>query len=259
VRNADTATPCDAAVALVTITMLTETAPSIAKAAAGISQTQALITGQKSHADRFEEGVVQFLFDQGSNATAWRVDAAFGVFGSLPLVGVKFDDAFVLLDATDGTLDGPFDLESPLDATILLAQHSGYVAGTSVRYTSFGGCFAVAAPQWRTTQPPGWTPAPVVPPATPTTPNGRPSHWTDWTCTLNAAGNCSCLSTGTGSGTRRPTIRTEVRCTCAPNPITGSCLGVGSGTHPNIPPTVTPGVAPGGGMTGCTCTQYWHY
>jgi len=236
-----------------------DTSPAIAKAAKGVTQTQALITGELSHADRFEQGIVQFLADQMSNASAWRVDAAFGVFGSLPIVGVTFDDAFVLVDSTNGAVDGPFDLVSPLDATVLLAQQSAYVTGTTVRYVNASGCLILTAPQWRTTQPPGWTPAPVTPGVPATNPGGRQSHWTDWHCTQKSQGNCVCISTGSGSGTGRPTVRTEVRCTCAPNPTTGSCLGVGSGTHPNVPPTVTPGVAPGGGMTGCSCQQRWHY
>ncbi len=186
------------------------------------------------------------------------MDAA---FGSLPLVGVTFHDAFVLLDATEGTMDGPFDLESPLDATALLAQHSAYAATTTVRYVNPSGCLMVAAPQWRTTPPPGWTPAPVIPPNPATNPLGRPSHWTDWHCDpIPGIGgrDCRCVSLGTGSGTRRPTVRTEVRCTCFPN-ANGDCLGVGSGTHPNIPPTITPGIPPAGGMAGCVWIQYWHY
>ncbi len=72
-----------------------------------MTQAQALITGQLSHADRFEEGVVKFLADQGSSATAWRVDAVFGVYGSLPLLGVTFDDAIVLLDAANPAANAP--------------------------------------------------------------------------------------------------------------------------------------------------------
>jgi len=88
-------------------------------------------------------------------ACAWRVDATFGVFGSLPLVGVTFDDAFVLLDSTSGALDGPFGLTSSLDATVLLAQHSAYAAGTTVRYVNASGCLVVAAPRPRSTPPLG--------------------------------------------------------------------------------------------------------
>jgi len=195
-----------------TIGKLTDTAPAIAKAAKGVTQTQALITGALSHADRFEDGVVKFLSDQGSNATAWRVDASFGVFGSLPLVGVKFDDAFVLLDTTSGRLDGPFALASPLDATVLLANQSGYVSGTTVRYHNANGCLILIAPSWRPGGPPGVTTprAPITnpnyPPACPppgwTLPTPPPpSAWpTRPPCynPANPAGgwaNCTCSST----------------------------------------------------------------
>ncbi|MBX3405349.1 MAG: hypothetical protein KF869_01190 [Phycisphaeraceae bacterium] len=79
---------------------------------------------------------MQLLVDQNSDATAWRFDATFGIFGSLPLLGVTFDDAFVLLDAAEGNLDGPFDLDSPLDATVLLSHHAAYATGTTVRYVN---------------------------------------------------------------------------------------------------------------------------
>lgn len=137
------------------------TAPAIAKASKGVTQAQAMITGEKSQADRFEDGVVQYLADQGALATAWRVDATFGVFGSLPMLGVTFDDAFVLLDATEGVLDGPFDLDSPLDATALLSQHAAYAAGTTVRDVSFGGCPHTIAATWHPGGLPAVTPAPT--------------------------------------------------------------------------------------------------
>jgi hypothetical protein len=100
-----------------------------------------------------------------------------------------------------------------------------------------------------------------VPGAPPTSPTSRPSHWTDWHCdSIPGIGGrtCRCLSKGWGTGTGRPTVRTEVRCDCFPN-ANGDCLGVGSGTHPNIPPSLTPGIPPAGGMTGCNCVQYWEY
>jgi len=159
-----------------------DTSPAIAKAAKGITQTQALITGELSHADRFEQGIVQFLADQMSNATAWRVDAAFGVFGSLPLVGVTFDDAFVLVDSTNGTVDGPFDLDSPLDATVLLESHPSYNAGSTVRFRLMWGCEGTMTAIWNP-NPPDPTFVPIPPPATapPGTPPGRPSTWVCFT------------------------------------------------------------------------------
>ena len=247
-----------------TIGKLTDTAPAIAKAAAGISQTQALITGQKSHADRFEEGVVQFLFDQGSNATAWRVDATFGVFGSLPLVGVTFDDAFVLLDATDGTLDGPFGLTSSLDATVLLASHSGYTSGTTVRYVNHSGCATIAAPQWRNTPPLGtpaiWPLLPAVPgapgvcrpPGAPAPPAAVPS----WQCRSAALGSCICTrrvfpAPGPGIPLTPPPMQDK----CVYDPSCGP-----SACAPVIPPNCagTP-PSPGGGCLAPTCFPQWYY
>jgi len=251
--------------------------PANAKASKGVTQTQALITGALSHADRFEDGVVKFLSDQGSNATAWRVDASFGVFGSLPLVGVTFDDAFVLLDATDGTLDGPFGLESPLDATVLLASHSGYTSGTTVRYHNVNGCGAVARPRWRPTAPPGgpFTPRPAapnlppppivipgVPPGYPTLPldPSIPGWWTDWACSTTPgpgpwAATCTCYSYGRyddpGGGSH------WVRRKCVGNfPCNAGPVGTPPGQFPAVPepdgtlneppfPTPDPSISPG--------------
>jgi len=246
-----------AAATLQTIGKLTDTAPAIAKAAAGITQTQALITGQKSHADRFEEGVVQFLFDQGSTATAWRVDASFGVFGSLPLVGVTFDDAFVLLDATDGRLDGPFALTSPLDATVLLANQSGYVAGTTVRFHIVGGCGAVAAPSWRTTPPPGsgprWpgaTPPFWIFPPTENVPfqmqPSRPSWWSNYDC---AVSNGFCVCTAYGQFTM-PGRLIWVRNKCV-TPGAGGC------PPPTAPADFNPLSPPGSSTCLPTETYFW--
>jgi hypothetical protein len=93
------------------------------------------------------------------------------VFGSLRMLGVTFDDAIVLLDATEGNLDGPFDLDSPLDATALLAQHAAYATGTTVKYFSFGDCPHINAGSWH----PGGVPA-VVPAPTPRLPSTFPSQ-----------------------------------------------------------------------------------
>ncbi len=201
-----------------------------------------LITGQKSHADRFEQGIVQFLADQMSNATAWRVDAAFGVFGSLPLVGVTFDDVFVLLDTTNGVMDGPFDLDSPLDATVLLAQHGAYAAGSTVRYVSFSGCPKTNVGIWHpsTPLPPGSAPRPPctlplvqcrlpiwpggMPPAPPLYPPTPPFNplvpgWTG--CTCPATGLCSEVDRGTLPGGGVYLRIRYYNCATATLPLTG--------------------------------------
>ena len=211
------------------------------------------ITGKMSHADRFHEGVVKFLADYGSNGVAWRVDAAFGVFGSLPLVGVRFDDAYVLLDTTDGTLDGPFDLASPLDASVLLAQHGAYVSGTTVRYRNASGCKVVAGPTWIPWPRPGPIPAipgttPAVPlphtPSAPRPPNTIPGNPTSWSCQTQGTGpglKCVCESMEYWDDLTVPPVspmnrRIRVRTVCT-YPLT-SC------TATSYPPTVNPAAPP---------------
>lgn len=148
----------------VAILKLMNSGPAIAKAAAGVTVAQGLITGEKDQAVRFAEGVQQLLFDLGSNGAIGQVEAAFGVYGSLPILSVAFDDAYVLLDTTTGSIDGPFELDSYLDARVLLAAHTEYIAGTSVRYYKEGGCSANLVAIWNTGGPP--------PAALPTTPRG---------------------------------------------------------------------------------------
>ncbi|MBX3405350.1 MAG: hypothetical protein KF869_01195 [Phycisphaeraceae bacterium] len=254
----------------------------------GLMQTQALITGEKSHADRFEEGIVQLLVDQNSEATAWRFDATFGIFGALPLLGVTFDDAFVLLDAAEGNLDGPFDLDSPLDATVLLAHHAAYATGTTVRYVNASGCPTNAAARWRPTPPPGgpFTPRPAapnmptppllipgVPAGYPTLPLNPilPGWWTDWACVTTPgpgpwAATCTCYSYGRYDD---PTGGSHwVRKKCVGNfPCGAGPAGTPPGQHTPLPdpdgtlteppfPTPAPSVSPGAAWT-CTLEYYY--
>ncbi|MFN7021200.1 MAG: hypothetical protein ACK4WH_07730 [Phycisphaerales bacterium] len=124
---------------------------------------------RESHAPKFERGVRTLLADGGWAGTTWRVDAAFGVFGSLPLVGVTFGDAFVLVDCVNGGVGGPFAVTSDLSADALLAAHSPvYASGSPVRFYSRPGCGTTTAARWRnsfcvfcTVPPVTWTPTPV--------------------------------------------------------------------------------------------------
>jgi|GEM_PF-1950496 len=187
----------------------------IAAASEGISEAQSLITGQESHATKFERGVQQLLIEGGWNGTTWRVDAAFGVFGSLPLVGVTFDDAFVLVDTVNGNVDGPFTLTSTLDSRPLLEVHvSAYTLGTTIRHLSTLGCITTARARWRTPFPPGGpfvqrpgspnTPTPpyIIPgygPGGPQLHPENPGWFTDWQCFTKIDGfnhSCECYAYG---------------------------------------------------------------
>jgi len=224
----------------------------IAAASEGISEAQSLITGQESHATKFERGVQQLLIEGGWNGTTWRVDAAFGVFGSLPLVGVTFDDAFVLLDAVNGNVDGPFALTSPLNAASLLAAHSQeYVASQPVRFFSAQGCQKVVAASWRPS-PPSWGSPPWGPPS-----------WflfgTNYFCTLLLPAplwprvDCSCIREGTSRDGDRRAVRLREVCICTSCAGTGTAGGPPSGTVP------TGGVPPTPAGSTCTCVlEYFH-
>ncbi len=184
--------------------------------------------------------------EQGSNATAWRVDASFGVFGSLPLVGVTFDDAFVLLDATDGALDGPFALASPLDATVLLASHSAYVVGTTVRYHNIAGCGTTIAATWRNSRP-CWFCGTIPIIWNPPVPGGQTYFCTEFGYHPDGSQACVCAKFGTLTyGTPPVTVPVREVCWCGPY----GAAGCGGGWTTGLPPL------------GClvpTCTPQYFY
>lgn len=165
---------------------------ALAAASAGVSVAEALLTGQQSHADRFQRGIRTLLDDGGWNAPTWRIDAAFAVFGSLPLVGVTFDDAYVLLDTVNGALAGPFALSSSLNAVILLSAHADVpVTSSDTRYFGIEGCPRTIAGDWNPYPvPAGWPAMPPWPTHPPIPPAvvGPPKY----DCYTNSTSHCTC-------------------------------------------------------------------
>lgn len=226
--------------------------PIIASASAGTSIAQSLITGEESHADKFERGVRQLLVDGGWNGTTWRVDAVFGVFGSLPLVGVTFDDGFVLVDSVNGGVDGPFEPGTHLQADTLLAGHVEYTAASSVKYFALAGCESPVAVKWRPA-PPSWG----------TLPWGPPSWFlfgTSYFCTLTIPAplwprvDCRCIREGTSTDASGRAVVVREVCECT------SCAGTGTTGGPPSGPVAPSGTPPTpGAATTCTCTiEYFH-
>ncbi|MFN7021202.1 MAG: hypothetical protein ACK4WH_07740 [Phycisphaerales bacterium] len=172
--------------------------PIIAAASAGTTEAQALITGEESHAAKFERGVRTLLSDGGWEGTTIRIDAEFGCMGSLPLVLSAFSDVFVLIDTVTGNLAGPFAPGSVLDARDLLQAHGGaFLSGTTVRYTTPDGCpVAIAATTVPGPLPPSYVPSPPSPSATP--PATLPGNPSPWNCVTRGAGptlKCVCTLT----------------------------------------------------------------
>lgn len=159
-----------------------------------IPQRRSLITGETSTAEKFQSKVDDYLSFQGNpGLNTQLIQANFGTFGELPVIAVSLSDCYILMDPTNGNLSGPFQLGSPLDARGLLSMHSGvFEAGASVVYYNSEGCVANTIGVWVPAPgPAGTIPAGFTPVTTPSNPiPGAPSNWN---CTSDAAGTCTCI------------------------------------------------------------------
>ncbi len=116
------------------------------------------------------------------------LEAEFGIYGSLPMLVVYFDDSYILVDGTNGIVSGPFADTVPYDPIPLLEGHAEYEPGTGARVViGETGCETDGSgPRWRREQPSEINPndpvGPVNPPNTnpsptgPAIPNG-PDRW----------------------------------------------------------------------------------
>ena len=233
-------------------------------AAAGIDQSQVargVLLGATLPAELFRAAIQAHLDAGDRGVTTYVVYALFGTHGQLPIVVGTFGEGYVLVDATNGAVDGPYEFASVIDPVPLLLGHTPtYVTGSGVDVVDERGCEAVGAKTWKPTAP---GPGPVVPrPAPPGAPNTGPwtcdgcktiivprtplvpGYWeATYTCTQLSTG-CSCEAYGQGNS--------------APNtpgfiPIKDIC------TTPNCPsPTPTPPNA-GGANPAMTCVPHYYY
>ena len=93
--------------------------------------------------------------------------AAFGIFGSLPIIEINFDAGYILIDSITGQAAGPFTDDQPYDPVPLLLNHPEYESGTAASMlVAATGCEAVVGGKhWRSRPPPGYEPvAPVMVP-----------------------------------------------------------------------------------------------
>ena len=89
--------------------------------------------------------------------------AAFGIYGSLPIIEIDFDAGYILIDSITGQAAGPFTDDQPFDAVQLLLNHPQYQPGTAATtLVAASGCqAAVGRDRWRTQPPPGYVPRPT--------------------------------------------------------------------------------------------------
>lgn len=212
------------------------------------------------------------------DAGSWSVspaDAVFGIFGRLPLAIVAFDDGVILVDATTGTVAGPYAPDAPLSASSLLALHGDlYDVGTPQGVVSASAC---AAPSWKLGPPPGTiAPNPAIPvppsgplaryPWTPPTPNPAPYpspspvnhdwhtpyHYTLRTCT-GTASTCHCVAYGENF-LAPPGKIVKFRRMCSANV---GCSGENGSKPDSTPQYPKPVSQPPAAWGPCT-TEWWY-
>jgi hypothetical protein len=240
-------------------------APNLAQKLDGCTEAQKCLTGGESKADQMAShlrGIVSGMVS--GTARVEKHEIAFGVYGSLPVCVVGFDDAYIVVDAITGAAVGPFGPLEPLAPTGLLALHAEYT-GSGIRAFAAAGCVVVAGPGWHDNPPTGttpWVPTPPTPGATPGSPGSAPGHWQNWQCTATAGGKCRCTSTGDfdDSSTPPKTNRVQVVCTCSQS-AAGDCA-TPSPARPSTPATTppsTPAVPTVTPLTGCSCIYQYYY
>ncbi len=179
------------------INAIVVTAPGFAANQSGLTEAQKLLSGGVGRADQVRTSIKQVLVSLGKgDAPVERFDMLFGVYGSLPLVVVGFEDCKIVVDAVNGSVHPPIAHGSTFDSTTLLQQH-GVPASGGVVLVSAQGCIAATGPN----VPPLTFPRPPALPCTPqapATPTAAPGNPTAWACTnVTMAGGSSCVCTRT--------------------------------------------------------------
>jgi hypothetical protein len=208
-----------------------------------IPQWRSLITGETSTADQYRAIVNNYLgFLDNPDLSTQLIQANFGTFGELPVIGVRLSDCYILMDPTSGNLSGPFESDSPLDARGLLSMHEeAFEVGGSVRYYTSLGCSTAVAATWHPgSGPTGPFTCPGCGPWTPPAP-----AWffcnIDWLATPPGT-VCRCIGTDISTDPAGRAIPSRLRCEGCTG--CGGTTGPGTGWNPVTVPAVPPGCTP---------------
>lgn len=241
------------------IAALAVSAPNWVAQATGASEARSLITGEESKADTFAQSVYAWLEVVASaeladdSISVERLDAHFAVYGQLPVVLIKLPDAFVLIDAVNGNVAGPYDLTSDMDARPLLSVHNAAWVIAGAKFFGRNGCNYMAAPGWKDTPPGGGPQWPLTPAVAPATPEGGGAPYN---CRPVGQGGCVCTRPDTRTVPPGTTpVPTQTRCDYTP---AGCDPGAGC-TGPYNPqyPSGNPPGPPQGCNVNCK-PQYWY-
>ncbi len=145
--------------------------PALALTCSDVPTWKSLITGQPSRADQLERKVQTWLEARGREPRTHRLDYTFHVYGSLPIIAVKLNEGYVILDGQTGRVCQVADYSTPLriEAAFLLVHVEATSASFEYRaYNTCGAAIASFAAWTPYVIKPGdtLTPFPVVPPPT---------------------------------------------------------------------------------------------
>jgi len=173
---------------------LITTLPTFADQCVPVTEGQKLITGAESRADQVERRVQEIMVEQGLLPMTFRFDAAFGVYGSIPVIQVDIKDYTIFIDGWSGRSTGLRPARNVLELSNL-TRHYWEVDLDLPYYKTYragSGCQSLFALAWTPYQvQPGDTLTPLAP-LPPSTLPGRP---TTPICTPNTAtGVCTCVT-----------------------------------------------------------------
>lgn len=235
-----------------------------------------LITGKPSLGSEFADAIRAFTTSSIKDETIVReMVVLFGRYGAVPVIEVAFpsDEVYVLVDAVQGKMSGPFAMGTAFDASTLLQSVPDYEPGSPAEFAlASTGCPAVAdtkTPVVPVTPLP--TPGPALPPGVtplPGTPTGKPNGWqcqdmtgpppytACWT-EYNYVGPCAVTPPPVVTVPGGCLYKLKINCTSTP------ALIVPWGTPPkNItpaPPTTVPNPPAPLPLAPATCTYEIYY
>lgn len=209
-------------------------APGYAQAATGGTEAQKLLNGGASRTDQAEARLITLLQDLDlTGSFTVRYEAAFGVYGSLPVIAFVLPDAFILVDGVTGAVAGPYKPDTNVDAGTLLAVHSEYSTSFGAAIFTMAGCRQPASPPKNipshpTTPALPWAPQPPLPGKTP----GNPTTWACGDVMLTAGASCCCTRTITYIDTTSTAVPPPTKSVLQRCCLGGACPGTSVPTSP---------------------------
>jgi|GEM_PF-2453566 len=238
-----------------------------------------LITGTASLGDEFAASMDSFVSMAAGTTGAdepyfiRNMAVLFGRYGALPVAEVAFParDVYVLVDAVNGNMAGPFAMGTPFDASALLAAVPEYQPGSAAKLVMAATACIVYTDKDKDLPGGPWVPGAPLPPGLTPVPGAIPGKPSKWDCKSSNVIGCHCVTTynytelpcTSGNKVTMPgggcLVKATVDCQ---GPGTAQCASTPN-TTPASPTTVPNGTGAPPGSTapptgGCT-VRFWYW